>query len=138
MNNQVIWTKKPIEGFCLSCKCELTISNIKKKKDKRSLYCILCHPLNKRQALKKRRIEKCPFCPYCNCVLTMKNSSRDHMIPRIRGGNNKENNCVTCCISCNNKKGKLMPLEYMFGCGFADVYVKSNLVGVIVFPFSYT
>lgn len=31
--------------------------------------------------------------------------TRDHVVPIARGGTNTWDNCVTACISCNNRKG---------------------------------
>lgn len=35
----------------------------------------------------------------------------DHVIPRSRGGKSSWENCVTSCLSCNNKKGDKTPSE---------------------------
>lgn len=41
-------------------------------------------------------------CVYC---LTNKNLTIDHLIPKSKGGKNDWLNLVTCCESCNKKKG---------------------------------
>lgn len=37
--------------------------------------------------------------------------TRDHVIPRSRGGRNSWDNVVTACSSCNNRKGSRLPEE---------------------------
>lgn len=59
-------------------------------------------------------------CPYCGVTMNRDKGwnspdapSRDHKIPRSRGGNNLPNNIVICCRSCNEDKGSLDAEEYM-------------------------
>ncbi len=47
-------------------------------------------------------------CQYCGST---KRLTVDHIIPVSKGGQNIWKNMVTCCFSCNNKKGNLMPEE---------------------------
>jgi 5-methylcytosine-specific restriction endonuclease McrA len=62
-------------------------------------------------------------CYYCNrCVVKKKQgnnghhfdneSTRDHLIPKHRGGLNMPNNIVRCCNPCNMDKGMLTLAEY--------------------------
>lgn len=44
-------------------------------------------------------------CQYCQKILSSKEITIDHVIPRSQGGKNSFNNCVVCCFSCNKKKG---------------------------------
>jgi 5-methylcytosine-specific restriction endonuclease McrA len=37
--------------------------------------------------------------------------TRDHVLPTSRGGGNDWENVVTCCSSCNNRKGNRVPAE---------------------------
>lgn len=48
-------------------------------------------------------------CQYCNTQLSRQNSTVDHVIPKSQGGNTSWENCVTCCHSCNRKKGGNTP-----------------------------
>ena len=52
-----------------------------------------------RQNLFKRDDFKCVYCG------TNKDLTIDHVIPKVKGGNNKWTNLVTCCHDCNVKKG---------------------------------
>lgn len=44
-------------------------------------------------------------CVYCG---SKKQLTIDHIIPKSKGGGNTWDNLVTCCISCNSKKGDKM------------------------------
>lgn len=48
-------------------------------------------------------------CAYCGRhqseLRTREFLTRDHVMPIARGGRNTWENCVTACISCNNRKG---------------------------------
>ena len=47
-------------------------------------------------------------CVYCG---SKKNLTIDHVLPKSRGGKNTWANLVTCCNSCNIKKGNRTPEE---------------------------
>lgn len=49
-------------------------------------------------------------CFYCNKPLTKRDATRDHLVPRCRGGW-LDFNKVMCCFRCNTKKGDRMPTE---------------------------
>lgn len=51
-------------------------------------------------------------CPYCLRTLPIKESTKDHVIPRSRGGKTEPQNIVLSCQSCNSEKGSLTPEEY--------------------------
>lgn len=51
-------------------------------------------------------------CPYCLQTLPLEISTRDHLIPRSRGGKTEPANIILCCKKCNNEKGALTPDEY--------------------------
>ena len=50
-------------------------------------------------------------CQYCNRQYKYKNLSLDHVIPKSRGGGRGWLNLVTCCHTCNQKKGNKTPSE---------------------------
>lgn len=50
-------------------------------------------------------------CQYCEKELTRELSTVDHVRPKSRGGTTEWENCVTCCHSCNGKKGNRTPPE---------------------------
>jgi len=43
-------------------------------------------------------------CAYCNTRLSRRSVTRDHVIPRSRGGSNAPDNLVPCCQQCNLRK----------------------------------
>lgn len=47
-------------------------------------------------------------CVYCG---SKKHLTIDHVLPKSRGGDNTWKNLVTCCLSCNLKKGNKTPEE---------------------------
>lgn len=47
------------------------------------------------------------ICCFCGDHFPNHALSRDHIIPRVHGGEDKWTNCVTACKSCNQKKGCL-------------------------------
>jgi len=50
-------------------------------------------------------------CQYCGRRLPMSELNYDHVIPRSRGGRTVWENIVTCCYSCNDRKGGRTPGE---------------------------
>ena len=56
-----------------------------------------------------RRIrEQDKVCRYC---LAAPAESVDHIVPVSRGGSDREQNLVGCCIPCNQSKADLLPKE---------------------------
>lgn len=51
-------------------------------------------------------------CPYCLKTLPLKYATRDHIVPRSRGGKSDPANIILCCKDCNSQKGSLTPDEY--------------------------
>jgi len=49
-------------------------------------------------------------CQYCGCKPPLQELTYDHIIPRALGGQTDWTNIVTCCITCNRRKGG-KPLE---------------------------
>jgi 5-methylcytosine-specific restriction endonuclease McrA len=56
--------------------------------------------LNNRELFRRDR----HMCAYCGGVFKEANLSRDHIMPRSRGGADVWMNVVTCCSKCNQKK----------------------------------
>jgi len=56
-----------------------------------------------RENIFKRDEHKCAYCP------SVKNLTVDHIIPKSKGGLNTWENLITCCFSCNAKKGDRTP-----------------------------
>jgi 5-methylcytosine-specific restriction endonuclease McrA len=50
-------------------------------------------------------------CQYCGDAFPASQLSFDHVTPRSRGGNTTWENVVTCCLSCNSRKGNRTPQE---------------------------
>lgn len=58
-------------------------------------------------------------CGYCGGVFARSNLTRDHIIPKSRGGEDSWTNLVTACKGCNHKKADRTPKE----AGMPLVYV---------------
>lgn len=59
------------------------------------------HPaLNNRELFRRDR----HMCAYCGCIQTEAKLTRDHIMPRAKGGADVWMNVVTCCAKCNQKK----------------------------------
>ena len=52
-------------------------------------------------------------CPYCTKEFPISESTKDHKIPRSRGGKTEPDNIILCCKTCNNKKGALTDKEFL-------------------------
>lgn len=50
-------------------------------------------------------------CQYCGSRPPMPELSFDHVMPRSKGGKTCWENIVTCCVTCNRKKGGATPEE---------------------------
>jgi 5-methylcytosine-specific restriction endonuclease McrA len=50
-------------------------------------------------------------CQYCGGRFQTRDLNLDHVTPLSRGGKSSWENVVCCCISCNSKKGGLLPEE---------------------------
>jgi len=61
------------------------------------------------------------LCAYCG---DEKPFSKDHIIPRSRGGTDALSNLVWCCTSCNSRKGARTPDE----AGMPIIYIKESKV----------
>jgi 5-methylcytosine-specific restriction endonuclease McrA len=71
----------------------------------------------------KRRFDYVPFsraniyardhytCQYCGDSFPTNELTFDHIVPVAQGGRKDWENIVTCCISCNRKKGGRTPAE---------------------------
>jgi len=50
-------------------------------------------------------------CQYCLKQVNSQEFTLDHVVPRKNGGTTVWNNVVTCCYSCNQKKGDKSPQQ---------------------------
>lgn len=48
-------------------------------------------------------------CMYCGSEFPARELSRDHVVPKSRGGLDTWTNCVTACRRCNNRKANQTP-----------------------------
>jgi 5-methylcytosine-specific restriction endonuclease McrA len=45
-------------------------------------------------------------CHYCERTFPIKMLTKDHKIPKVKGGNNKDINLLPACSKCNSEKGE--------------------------------
>jgi 5-methylcytosine-specific restriction endonuclease McrA len=50
-------------------------------------------------------------CQYCNKAYQTPDLTFDHVVPVSRGGRKDWENIVTCCVTCNRRKGGRTPAE---------------------------
>lgn len=50
-------------------------------------------------------------CQYCNTKAPISDLTYDHVVPRAQGGKTTWQNIVTCCYTCNGKKGNHTPQQ---------------------------
>jgi 5-methylcytosine-specific restriction endonuclease McrA len=50
-------------------------------------------------------------CQYCGAKVTMRTGTRDHVVPRSRGGRDVLSNIVAACVPCNTRKDARTPEE---------------------------
>lgn len=50
-------------------------------------------------------------CQYCGRRFPASELTCDHVVPRSRGGRTNWRNIVTCCVTCNRRKGGRTPRE---------------------------
>jgi 5-methylcytosine-specific restriction endonuclease McrA len=67
----------------------------------------LFHNASKRAIFVRDQFE----CQYCGVRVTMKTGTRDHVIPRSRGGADSLSNVVAACRMCNFRKDNKTPEE---------------------------
>lgn len=53
------------------------------------------------------------LCVYCGCFLTRRHFTRDHVVPRNKGGLS-HNNLVPCCKQCNRRKAEKSVLLFIW------------------------
>lgn len=77
--------------------------------------------LNKPPALTNRELFRRDhfMCAYCGGIFKELNLTRDHVVPRSKGGEDKWTNVVTACEKCNQKKDD----QLLEDCGMELLYV---------------
>lgn len=60
--------------------------------------------VSRAEALKRRTHGSCG---YCGRTLRQGEMTRDHVVPRARGGETKTSNLLCCCRECNQLKADL-------------------------------
>lgn len=59
------------------------------------------------------------ICHYCGKLLPVSTLTRDHIVPKQRGGANAKYNIVPSCMPCNNEKGHKFPTCVCEKCRYA-------------------
>ena len=67
-------------------------------------------------------------CQYCTVQFKYKDLSLDHVIPKSRGGGRGWLNLVTCCHTCNQKKGNKTPSEASMQLFKVPFVPKANII----------
>lgn len=56
---------------------------------------------------------KAQSCVYCNAYMGKHKKTRDHFMPRKKGGCECSHNKLPCCKKCNRAKGHMHPLHWL-------------------------
>lgn len=64
------------------------------------------------------------LCTYCSVRLTRRSLTRDHVIPRSRGGKSTPDNLVPCCSACNLQKSDRPLWRFMLERGRPELRVR--------------
>jgi len=56
------------------------------------------------------------ICQYCLKEISFAVATRDHVLPRSKGGSNQDDNIVLSCKKCNSRKGAHHPYHNTRGC----------------------
>jgi 5-methylcytosine-specific restriction endonuclease McrA len=54
------------------------------------------------------------ICEYCLCPIGLEEATVDHVIPKSRGGADHVYNLALACYDCNQAKGDLTVLEFVY------------------------
>jgi 5-methylcytosine-specific restriction endonuclease McrA len=71
--------------------------------------------LNNRELFRRDR----HMCAYCGGIFSEHKLTKDHVVPKSKGGLDTWENCVACCSRCNQKKDDRLLKE----CGMELLYV---------------
>ncbi len=52
-------------------------------------------------------------CFYCDAFMTAAIVTKDHIVPRCRGGGSGDDNLVACCLFCNGTKSDLDAMVFI-------------------------
>ena len=61
-----------------------------------------------------KKMQQNDYCWYCGKALKLNELTKDHVFPRIKGGNNDMDNIIMVCKSCNSSKGDTDLFEWYF------------------------
>lgn len=71
-------------------------------------------------------------CSYCGCSLNADNKTKDHVIPKVKGGSNAKSNLKDCCIRCNQNKRSLSLEQFRFKFFLGETFYYEKLEAKIV------
>ena len=63
-------------------------------------------------------------CYYCGEQLSRRRATKDHIVPRSKGGSNEQTNIVDACRMCNSEKGRLSIDEFRLVMAFRKGHLK--------------
>lgn len=52
-------------------------------------------------------------CYYCGSRFSIRKMTKDHLVPKGKGGSDSLSNYVLACYPCNHEKGDMLYNEYM-------------------------
>lgn len=52
-------------------------------------------------------------CYYCRRIIDLSEATRDHIVPKARGGKKRQENLVLACRACNHEKAHTPVSDYL-------------------------
>ena len=66
-------------------------------------------PRNARRKFRQSIFESWDWkCAYCDKELDTKSATKDHIVPKFKGGHNVKSNMICSCSKCNRSKGSVL------------------------------
>lgn len=86
------------------------------------------HSARKRKRLHKANDGRCHYCHIHTILddpMDDHGATLDHLVPKARGGSDRNENLVLACRKCNHDKGRLLPEEFTPGDNTANERAKA-------------
>ena len=73
-------------------------------------------------------------CGYCGGKTKVENRTRDHIVPKVKGGPTKDDNLIACCLQCNQNKADFDVEDFRRFYFGGDCFYIEWLEGIVLGP----